>query len=304
MHVCSKPLVLVDRNGYIMCAMHGRPDDPTWDEACGRVCLKLVDLGQRFYFNETDSKHRRGEYPCFHAGVSYGGGQKGPMNRKQASKGKQTEVDRLLADNDVIRLAGHGSASFATTAPKLFKKFDDTLNALCERDSKLKRPYPNSVWAATTFNLGGQVITTPHTDHRNLASGWCSITALGNFDPQAGGHLVLHSLGLIIEFPPNSECCILSACIVHSNTPVQPGEVRCSITQYSAGGLFQWVDSGFRKLGDLAMHDPQRKVEMEAADPTWWDTHISLLSKVEDLAADVSNVFGVEIEVDDSSGSV
>ncbi|KAI0309187.1 hypothetical protein OF83DRAFT_1179922 [Amylostereum chailletii] len=81
-HLFSKPLTLVDRNGYIMCAMHGSPDDPTWDKACGRVCLKLVDLGQRFHFNETDSKHRRGEYPCFHAGVSYGGGQKGPINRK------------------------------------------------------------------------------------------------------------------------------------------------------------------------------------------------------------------------------
>ena len=33
--------------------------------------------------------------------------------------------------------------------------------------------------------------------------------------------------------------------------PVQDGEHRCSFTQYTAGGLFQWVECGFQSLRSL-----------------------------------------------------
>lgn len=39
---------------------------------------------------------------------------------------------------------------------------------------------------------------------------------------------------------------IPSAVLRHSNTAVQEGEKRFSFTQYTAGGLFRWVEHGFR----------------------------------------------------------
>ncbi|KAJ7624191.1 hypothetical protein B0H17DRAFT_1151319 [Mycena rosella] len=53
------------------------------------------------------------------------------------------------------------------------------------------------------------------------AWGWCSITALGDFDPNKGGHLILWDLRLAIRFPPGSTILIPSALLHHSNVAIQ-----------------------------------------------------------------------------------
>lgn len=108
------------------------------------------------------------------------------------------------------------------------------------------RNFPNSVWAAATFNLGPSTTCFKHRDALNLAFGWCSITSLGTFDHAKGGHLVLWDIRKAIQFPAGSTILIPSAAITHSNTTIQHGERRYSFTQYSAGGLFRWVDHGFQ----------------------------------------------------------
>lgn len=50
----------------------------------------------------------------------------------------------------------------------------------------------------------------------------------------------------MIEFPPGSTILLPSAVISHSNVPIQPNETRYSWTQFSAGGLFRWVEHGFQ----------------------------------------------------------
>lgn len=52
---------------------------------------------------------------------------------------------------------------------------------------------------------------------------------------------------MAVEFPAGSTILVPSAAIAHSNTPIQRGERRYSFTQYSAGGIFRWVDHGFQK---------------------------------------------------------
>lgn len=37
-----------------------------------------------------------------------------------------------------------------------------------------------------------------------------------------------------------------SSAVAHSNVPIQRGERRYSFTQYTAGGIFRWVEQGFR----------------------------------------------------------
>ena len=115
-------------------------------------------------------------------------------------------------------------------------------------DPSLKRPYDDKIGAypCRSFNLGRQTATRPHVDSANLAQSWCSITPIGSFDPKVGGHLVLKDLGIVVEFPPGSTILIPSALITHYNTPVRPHETRFSIVQYAAGGLFRWVENGFK----------------------------------------------------------
>ena len=125
-------------------------------------------------------------------------------------------------------------------------RYQCNLQNLLNSDPTLKRPFNNSVFAAATFNLGGHVATKVHLDHMNVATGWCGVVALGDYNPKTGGHLVLWDLDVAIEFPPGAVILIPSAILRHSNVAVAPSETRMSFTQYTAGGLFRWEDCGFQ----------------------------------------------------------
>lgn len=178
-------------------------------------------------------------------------------------------LSALRSDRDVQRLAGFQSGnvtlsviicyvidpspseSLRVWAPRLFTHYESYLAQLITHHPNLTRNFAKSVFAAITFNLGPQTCTHPHRDTHNLAYGWCAVTALGQYDAKRGGHLVLSDLKLAIEFPPGSTILLPSAVLEHSNTAVSVHETRFSITQYSAGQLFQWVDHGFQSLKDL-----------------------------------------------------
>ena len=114
----------------------------------------------------------------------------------------------------------------------------------------------------------------------------CSITAGGSFDPTEGGHIYLVELKLVIEFPPGSTILIPSAVIRHGNVPIQQGETRTSFTQYAAGGLFRWVDYGFKTWNQLSESDPARaNLELQQRAHKWAD-FLNLFSKVHELESD------------------
>ncbi|EPQ59938.1 hypothetical protein GLOTRDRAFT_27824, partial [Gloeophyllum trabeum ATCC 11539] len=136
--------------------------------------------------------------------------------------------------------------AFALTGPELHDYYGTMLQDLKDRDPRLRTPFEFSPWASCCFNMGKQVCTYRHRDHLNCPFGWCSITALGHFDPRKGGHLVLWDLGLVVQFPPGSTIFIPSALVRHSNLPVQPGETRYSFVQWSTGALFRWAELGFQ----------------------------------------------------------
>lgn len=152
---------------------------------------------------------------------------------------------------------------FKTFAPGLHRCYEKTLEEVLTKDPTLRTPYNNTAFACTTINFGPRVVTVPHRDHLNLAYGWCSITALGKFNPQEGGHLVLPELKLAIEFPPGATIFIPSAMFTHYNLPIEPFECRRTITQFSAGGLWRWVSYGHQQKGVATAEGvtPQQ----------WWD---------------------------------
>ncbi|KAM6496383.1 hypothetical protein JOM56_009089, partial [Amanita muscaria] len=132
-----------------------------------------------------------------------------------------------------------------------------------------------------SFNLGEQNASFPHRDVANLAQSWCSITPLGNFNPEKGGHLVLWDLGLVVEFPAGLTILIPSALIVHSNSSIQPQETRFSIVQYAAGGLFRWVQN--RCMTDKALKEMEGRSGAEAqgdSQGTRWAEAMGMFTKI------------------------
>ncbi|KAH9920702.1 uncharacterized protein B0H18DRAFT_1086333 [Fomitopsis serialis] len=128
------------------------------------------------------------------------------------SRSNAAILEGLLQHADVKRMAAFGSAQFS-----------------------------RSVFACTTFNFGPRTCTLDHRDCGNLPFGWCAISALGDFDPQQGGHLVLWDLKLVIEFPPGLQP---SAAYYSSLDAIEREEVsQRSVARWMEGmALFSTLD--------------------------------------------------------------
>lgn len=175
---------------------------------------------------------------------------------------------------------------FQSFAPRLFDHYMKTLDDLISWSPQAIRIYEGSAFAAMTFNLGPRTETFPHRDWANLCWGWCAICALGNFDPDKGGHLILWDLRLVIRFPSGGTILIPSAMVRHSNASVGMNETRYSVTQYSAGGLFRWVENGFvtdAKWLEGASED--MKEERQKKQKARWQKGLTMLSKLSELKA-------------------
>jgi len=172
---------------------------------------------------------------------------------------------------------------FALWNPLVYSYYLRYLKTLFEKMPKLRRIFNRSIFPTAAFNFGPNVWTHKHRDVLNCPFGWCAIQALGRANPTKGGHLVLWELGLVVEFPPGSLVFIPSATLTHSNTPVAEGDVHASFTQYCPGGLFRFVDYGFRKEADLKKQDPAQYEEICRLRPERWKMGLDLLCKKDDL---------------------
>lgn len=153
-------------------------------------------------------------------------------------------------------------AVFSDYAPDLHSFCKARLAELEKRDPQLQRPFKDAAFGAMSFNFGSDPCAVPHKDFKHLGFGWCSITSLGEFDATRGGHLVLWDFDIAIEFPPHSTVLIPSAILEHSNTAIQDGENRTSITQYNPAGIFEWIAYGFQ---------PRHIAESFGKEPAeWW----------------------------------
>ncbi|XP_006463150.1 hypothetical protein AGABI2DRAFT_73369, partial [Agaricus bisporus var. bisporus H97] len=144
---------------------------------------------------------------------------------------------------------------FDTFAPRLYDYYASHIRKLRQHPKyaglSFGNPYKDApsheptVFSCHSENLPPSAFTLPHRDVVNLAFGWCAIVALGQFDPQTGGHLVLHDLKLIIPFPHSSCILIPSAFLWHSNIPIRKQDSRASLTFYTPGGLFRFIHNEF-----------------------------------------------------------
>ncbi|KAG6914976.1 hypothetical protein DXG01_014130 [Tephrocybe rancida] len=246
------PCTILDSEDWAIICLAGRPLSSEWDDtvipgagsSMGDAQWKAEDCGA---VSEEDMNHCHGNFTTFVTGVSFSGGAQQPGNLK-ASTGQVPIIKSLRADQNLQRIAGFQLSCMACFAPKLYKVYATNLMKLFDFHPELCHTFKNSIFPACTFNCGPTACTFHHVDYNNLPFGLCAITALGNYDPTCGGHLILYGLKLIIEFPPGTTVLIPSGTIEHGNTPVGPEETRMSFTQYAAGGLFRWVPYGFKSV--------------------------------------------------------
>ncbi|KAF8958755.1 hypothetical protein BDZ97DRAFT_1668019, partial [Flammula alnicola] len=292
-----------DMDGHGLVFLVARPKDPTWmpsvRNAASAMTQARVEGKRNGAFAPSASKdpfnHRRGNYYAIPTGVSFGGGSVQPGNLGIPGRLKAI-IQSLCQHNDIKRIAGFQSGAFAFYAPKLYNVYRSYLSRLYDHSPHLRPNFPTcSIFPACTFNLGPGTITVDHTDYNNVAYGLCAITALGNFDPTLGGHMVLFDLGLVIEFPPGATILIPSSVLRHGNTPViGEGVQRMSMTQYCSGGLFRWVDYGFQTGTTLkltAAGRAQKKlIDGKLEDRT--EAALQLFSTAASLPDDRAFIFG------------
>ncbi|KAJ7713791.1 hypothetical protein B0H16DRAFT_1341045 [Mycena metata] len=264
---CRKTGPIVDANRHVIGAYDAGPRDPNWRTDVVEPATALMEEAAAGIYDHvfSDAKMpRRGPFNSKTIGNSMGGGQEAPspffhivLNR--------IILAGLLATRPFQRLAGHTNTIFRVHAPDLHGYYSTTLDRLHQWNKTLRRNFlpAVSVFAAATFNFGPATVTFPHLDFANLAWGWCAVTAFGNFDPDKGGHLILWDLMLIIRFPPSATIFLPSALLRHSNVVIQESETQYSFTQFTAAGIFRFVDNDFRS--DTQINESNLSVEERAA---------------------------------------
>ncbi|KAJ7884348.1 hypothetical protein B0H14DRAFT_2700671 [Mycena olivaceomarginata] len=259
------PKLIVDAEGRIVAVLLGRPEDDDWDkiiEDMERILAGLRRRGiKRGVFTRKKLDHRRGKFPTLYDGYSHGGGQRKPGNLRH-SRGYRKLLRHLLQSKSGVRLAGFQSSGVANYFPKVYGDYE--------------------------------TVTAEHCDSHNRAHGVCPVTAMGDFDYKKGGHLYMRKLKCVIEFPPRSSAAILSGAFEHGNTPIQKGETRYSMTQYTAGALFRWAEYGFQTARSLLETEggAEKKAQIDGAPGVRAAQAVGLLSKYDELEADRRMVFG------------
>lgn len=179
-------------------------------------------------------------------------------------------------------------------APNMHEEYRNTFKRYFDLDPYRFRQVLPSVYPAFTFNLGPRTVTVEHYDSRNKANGWIAVTALGDFNPDKGGHLILRELGLLVRFPPGSTILFPSAVIRHGNAPIQKGEFRMSITSYAAGALFQYADYGFSLKKRAKWENPELYARMKEMQEGAWERALKIYSKYDEVLQDRARVFGTK----------
>ncbi|KAJ7849710.1 hypothetical protein B0H14DRAFT_3452402 [Mycena olivaceomarginata] len=245
------PHPLVDSEGRTFLVLAGQPDDAQYPRRPMR-------------------KHRRGLFAAINVGLTFGKGQTAPTWLD--NKTYTGMAHRLLGNPDIARMANFASGNrISIMGASTLYPLPRPQHQIGERIPPSPTTLPKSVFSCASFNFGTNVWTFKHRDVCNLPFGWCAVQSLGNFDAQAGGHLVLWDLKLVVEFPAGALILLPSATIAH--------------LQYPSGGLFRFVDAGLRTQAELAAEDPGEYERLRERRESRWVEGLSLFSTVEELSS-------------------
>lgn len=291
-YVAGRSTFVLDKDDVIVASLIDRPRGADWADVCNEAsrCLAAVEeIGlQVGAFDADDMSTRRGKFLQVPVGLSMGGGQQKPTNLYSAQKRRQKINQSILQNRAIQRIAGFQSSAFSFTSPKLCQHYVKELGPVYENDYALTPNFENSIFPAASFNCGSNSVSLAHFDHNNLSFGQCTLTPLGTFDYQKGGHLVVYSLSRIFEFPAGTTFTLPSAAFKHGNTRLQCGGTRRSIAQYAAGALFRFKAYGFQTAKSLSS-TVRGRAEIAKADKEpnqRWQEGLELYSTISSLSSD------------------
>ncbi|TRM56376.1 hypothetical protein BD626DRAFT_414082 [Schizophyllum amplum] len=269
----------------VIAVLAGAPKDPQWPAEHQLLADELEAAASRMTFSADERQHRRGDFRVKAHGISHGGGQKEPGPLKHGERNKK-ELDRIVKLKPMQRLGAFSSSVLSGWQPPIHQHYSDVRDELYKWKPRLRRfqNFKKSVWLCLTLNFGPQTMCYPHRDFGNLAFGFCAITALGRFDPNLGGHLILRELKLVVRFPPGLTIIIPSAILTHYNTAIGAHEKRFSATHYTAGAIFRFVAHGCRLNHDYYKSlDTAARRQSDAEDRKHWRKGWGMLAKVPGL---------------------
>ncbi|KAF8325129.1 hypothetical protein F5887DRAFT_1085747 [Amanita rubescens] len=279
----------LDHNRSVMAVFLGMPRGAKdWDLVASEGSRCLQDAAARMSLTEATIPHRRGFHPSVAHGISFGGGQESPRFLSHGSDSAEWDpvLEEVMNNWAIKRICGFSSDGFEAYGKRNFDYMKQTLESLRGQYEWMRRPYDNAgVYGCRSLNFGPQTATFPHYDVANLSHSWCSITALGDFNPQEGGHLALWDVGIYSDFPPGSTILLPSSIMCHSNTPIKSHEHRESFVQYGAGGLYRWVENGF--MSDKAWKakaTKEEQIERKRQQRQRWERGYGMFMKIEELA--------------------
>lgn len=165
--------------------------------------------------------------------------------------------------------------TFMFFSPLLYYLYWTAITFICQELNGQRPPFKQTVFGSFTVNFGPRTMCVPHLDPKNVGFGWCAVTALGQYDPSKGGHLILWDLKLILEFPPGTTILLPSAVLWHSNTEIQEHETRYGLAMYTQGDVLRWACSKKR--------DNKNNHRAAPDDGGRWARGYGLLCSLEDL---------------------
>ncbi|KAJ7729124.1 hypothetical protein B0H14DRAFT_3169253 [Mycena olivaceomarginata] len=266
-------IAILDSRRRVIALLGGAPQGAEdWAQVTERASQRMHERIGRLSVSPEKLNHRRAQTPY--------APEPGELQQNQANT---VVTDELLADPDIQRIVGWTNPKYTFTsnictaddrgpsvifllwAPKLYSFYQKAREALESERSFLRW---NFVKTISQISPGGGAPSP----------------ALGWFDPDLGGHLILWDLRLVIRFPPGSTIFIPSALIRHSNVPIRPHEIRSSFTQYTAGGLFRWIRNGFMTNDEYERKASASDKAARAAEAkTRWEQGMDMFSKIDEL---------------------
>ncbi|KAJ3752821.1 hypothetical protein EV360DRAFT_54542, partial [Lentinula raphanica] len=274
---------VVDKCGRVIAVLAGKPRDPKWD----KLMKDLEDLvraaRRKMTFSEKQKNNKRVSGPSVSLGTSFGGGSQRPGTMAFYGISNRDILINLTASPSFQRLVGFTNCKF----PLRFSA--DLLGFVTRRSRYLcaqvmtghRSDLENYFIGTGPGNL--QVLSNYLQVYLDLQVRYLPLL-LGRFDPDKGGRLVLWDLGLIVRLPPGSTILIPSALLTHSNLPIQDGEERYSVVQYSSSGLFRWVYNGFMSDKDFLETKKPVDIKKRAKDrKARWGNGLKMFSLWNDI---------------------
>ncbi|KAJ7156207.1 hypothetical protein C8R46DRAFT_1226442 [Mycena filopes] len=251
------PRPLVDKESRVIAILGGRPNDPEYLRLTEDAARELEAARGELNFRADQRTGRRGTFSSATAVWRRAAGN------LAIPAAMSVVFNRLFLLTCFLRISGFANRLFQAWNPAAHALYSLTLDALTsDYNPRLHRNFPPriSVFAAATLNFGPFTITLPHIDALYLAWG-CPLGPTTHY-----------------PLPPGVYHLIPSAILRHSNIPIAEGERRYSFTQFTAAGLFRWVDNGFRTeagVDEATRDDPGAQAQRAAARQTRWATGIN-----------------------------